>query len=61
MAALVYLKPHAIEASPLPGSSRGNGGRCCPHSLSPSYLPTAQTPCKSRFTGAASLNRGVAP
>jgi hypothetical protein len=27
--------PLAIEAGPLPGSCRANGGRCCPHSSIP--------------------------
>src|SRR6516225_7515501 len=36
-AALVFLEPLAIEAGPLPGFSRGNGGRCYPHSY-PSIL-----------------------
>jgi len=31
-AALVDAEPLAFEAGPLPGSSRGNGGRCYPHS-----------------------------
>jgi len=31
-AAFVLLVPHAFEAGPLPGGSRGNGGRCYPHS-----------------------------
>jgi len=38
MAALILREPHAIEAGPLPGSSRGNGGRCFTHSENPSYL-----------------------
>src|SRR5215472_10503684 len=32
LAVLVFLEPLAIEAGPLPGFSRGNGGRCYPHS-----------------------------
>src|SRR5262249_48054417 len=33
LAVLVFLEPLAIEAGPLPGFSRGNGGRWFPHSL----------------------------
>jgi hypothetical protein len=45
--ALNQVRPLAFEVGaiadyPLPGNSRANGGRCCPHSFNPELANPAQ-------------------
>lgn len=50
------VRPLAFEATAiagdrLPGSSRANGGRCCPHSFNPKYSTRRGFECSSQALG----------
>ena len=50
------VRPLAFEATaiadyPLPGASRANGGRCCPHSFNPKYSTRRGFLCCSQALG----------